>query len=436
MDSTKISEVRVITFDLDNTLWKTDPVISAANNALNDFLITRIGQLPKRVEQVMKELYVRNPYTYNPLLERDDETVQSKSQYDGSTRSFGSPVYLTKLRIDSIKELLYNGTNTASLDLVTDDLDQIAHDAFHVWDMARHEAIPLHYADSMLETLKTLRQMRTSEGKSVVIGAITDGNSDPRKVQELKDYFDFVVNAESVGVSKPNKKIYQRAIIEASRYPVVQQCLPQVSLSLESDENEYDDDLALVGPWWVHVGDDFMKDVVPAKELQMRNIWTVELLPKRERLDPNELSVPPKKNSRRDVAELMREISLKPVVEMTIGTTDFLIDSFESEFVDCKVSSFSNIASIITSWHTTGLSGSQYDEGSQLEKRIEASYLDHTILPTSVTDTSGQISAQRSDVTEITSSKKFCINCGTSIPYVAKFCFSCGEKQPEVIAKR
>jgi FMN phosphatase YigB (HAD superfamily) len=431
MDATTISEVRVITLDLDNTLWKTDPVISAANNALNDFLISRIGQLPKRVEQVMKELFVRNPYSYNPLLERDDDTVQSTSQYDGSTRSFGSPVYLTKLRIDSIKELLYNGTNTTSHDLVMDDLDQIAHDAFHVWDKARHDAIPLHYADSMLETLKTLRQMRTSEGKSIVIGAITDGNSDPRKVQELKDYFDFVVNAESVGVSKPNKKIYQRAIIEASRYPVVQQFLPKVDLSLEGDDSEYDDDLALVGPWWVHVGDDFMKDVVPSKELQMRNIWTVELLPKRERLDPNEFSVPPKKNSRRDVAELMREIALKPVVEMTIGTTDFLIDSFESEFVDCKVSSFSNIASIITSWHTTGLSESQYNEGSQLEQMIEGSYLEHT----SGTGTSGQFFAQRSDAAEITSSKKFCINCGTSIPYVAKFCFSCGEKQPEVIAR-
>lgn len=435
MASPTISEVRVITFDLDNTLWKTDPVISAANNALNDFLVTRIGQLPKRVEQVMKELYVRNPYAYNPLLERDDDMEQSTTQYDGSTRSFGSPVYLTKLRIDSIKELLYNGTNITTLEIMIDDLDQIAHDAFHVWDKARHDAIPLHYADSIVETLKKLRQMRTIEGESVVIGAITDGNSDPRKVQELKDFFDFVVNAESVGVSKPNKKIYQRAIMEASRYPVVQQCLPPIDVNLHYGENEYDDDLALAGPWWVHVGDDFMKDVVPTKELKMRNIWTVELLPKRELRDPKENSVPSKKNSRRDVAELIRDIALKPVVEMTIGTTDFLIDSFESEFVDCKVSSFSNIASVITSWHTTGISGSPYHEGSQLEKISDGSYLDQTTLPTSSTDASGQVSAQRSNVADINSSTKFCINCGASIPYVAKFCFSCGEKQPEVIAR-
>lgn len=439
--SSTISQVRVITFDLDNTLWKTDPVIAAANNALNDYLTNRIGQTPKRVEQVMKELYASNPHIYNPLLEPEDNKTQSTAEYDGSTRSIGSPVYLTKLRIDSIKELLSPHHATV------DDLDKIAKDAFHVWDKARHAAIPMHYADSMLETLSTLRQIRTSEGKSVVIGAITDGNSDPRKVKDLQDYFDFVINAESVGVSKPNKKIYLRAIIEASRYPVVQKLLPpsEVEMTLDNDDDDY---LAFVGPWWVHVGDDFMKDVVPAKELQMRNIWTVELLPKStEPLDSDD--VPSKKSSRRQVADLMKEISSQSVVEMTIGTTDFLIDSFQSEFVDCKVDSFSNVASIITSWHTMGLAALHYDEGGQDEKMIDYTSEENTGLLTekdsekiglgsSGNDITGQIISPTSDgaeknaVSENKVSKKFCMNCGTSIPYVAKFCFSCGEKQPEM----
>lgn len=232
--------MRVITFDLDNTLWKTDPVIAAANSALNDFLVTRIGQLPKRVEQVMKELYSRKPPIYNPLLELDDDITKSVAEFDGTTRSIDSPVYLTKLRIDSIKELLlYSSSSSTSLEQAIDDVDRIAQDAFYVWEKARHEAIPMHYADSLLETLKILRQIRTSEGKSVVIGAITDGNSDPRKVQDLQDFFDFVVNAEAVGASKPNKKIYQRAILEASRYPVVQECLPQSELNIINDDNYY-----------------------------------------------------------------------------------------------------------------------------------------------------------------------------------------------------
>jgi FMN phosphatase YigB (HAD superfamily) len=33
-----------------------------------------------------------------------------------------------------------------------------------------------------------------------------------------------------------------------------------------------------VGPWWVHIGDDFFKDIVAAKESQMRTVWARELI--------------------------------------------------------------------------------------------------------------------------------------------------------------
>lgn len=430
------SEVRVVTFDLDNTLWKTGPVIAAANNALHDYLIIKCGicQTSKRVEQVMKELYKSTPQLYNPsLLDADND-----GGTNNVTENTGSPVYLTKLRIDSILELLHVANNT-SFKKDKSELELIANEAFQVWNMARHAAIPLHYADSVLETLETLRQIRTSEGSSIVIGAITDGNSDPRKVQDLQGFFDFVVNAEGVGVSKPNRKIYQQAISEARRFPAVQQVL-QFNDSF-SDEDE-DDNLMTVGPWWIHVGDDFMKDVVPAKEFQMRNIWSVELIQdpvKGADVDKNNVST---MKRRRDVAELMQLIASQSVVEMSIGTTDFLLDSVESEFVDCKAPIFSHVASIISSWHEIGLLSSGNDGAAKKKEKMKLKIPEGDPLtltrsdklltddPTSSSPkaTSPTYEEENIVILEAAVPKKFCVYCGTANPKVAKFCFSCGKE--------
>ena len=105
------------------------------------------------------------------------------------------------------------------------------------------------------------------DGPPVVLGAITDGNSDPRLVDGLAPYFDFVVNSESVGVAKPDQRVYLAAAEVASRHPNLRDLLGRAS------DGDFD-----LGPWWVHVGDDLVKDVAAADILGLRTIWTTELL--------------------------------------------------------------------------------------------------------------------------------------------------------------
>ena len=58
--------IRVVTFDLDNTLWKTWPTISAANDALADYLSAKTNdngdplKLPKPIWEVMGDLFRAN----------------------------------------------------------------------------------------------------------------------------------------------------------------------------------------------------------------------------------------------------------------------------------------------------------------------------------------------------------------------------------------
>ena len=80
-------EIRVVTFDLDNTLWKTSATISAANDALAEFLDQRSITQPIRVEKIMGELFQSSKERYAP-------------------QGGKAPVLLTQLRKDALKHVL------------------------------------------------------------------------------------------------------------------------------------------------------------------------------------------------------------------------------------------------------------------------------------------------------------------------------------------
>jgi FMN hydrolase / 5-amino-6-(5-phospho-D-ribitylamino)uracil phosphatase len=229
------SEVRVVTFDLDNTLWKTGATIGAANDALSTFMSNvkkKDGspiQQPVRVENIMGDLFRENPSRYCPL-ETDNPPKAA--------------VLLTRLRIDAIKVLLEKHN-----DFSEDEAETVAQEAFSVWFEARHAAIPDHYASSVMSCLDRISKMKTSRGYPILIGAITDGNSDPRKVEGLEKYFQFCINAESVGIAKPDKRVYHEAIRHVFDHPYFEDINDILSQSNVSNSVEKLEDL--VGPYWV-----------------------------------------------------------------------------------------------------------------------------------------------------------------------------------------
>lgn len=385
------SEVRVVSFDLDNCLWKTSPTIAAANDALADFLESQNITQPVRVEKVMGELFKESPTTYSPL-------------------GCKSPVLLTELRKDAIAHILetYNEYSPKNAQVM-------ASKCFDVWTEARHNVIPSHFASSVVDCLKQIQSIRTSSGDPVVICAITDGNSDPRTVPELSEFFDFVVNAESVGVAKPDKRMYLEAIIQATTHPFLQNIFETFNGKLSTDDVE-----DIVGPWWVHVGDDFIKDVVPAKELKMRSIWARELILKKP--PAPESSVP-----RKSMEEFVKEVAGKQVIEMAVGADDYLADSLQSEFADAVVDSFAELANVLRGWQKESLrlavTRTDNDVDAALEKQaLELEPVDE------VKPSLGRTIALKDNVT----TNKFCSYCGTKLVMAAKFCSSCGEKQPDL----
>jgi FMN phosphatase YigB (HAD superfamily) len=84
--------IRVITFDLDNTLWNTSATIAAANDALAIFLSGNGIVQSKRTETIMGELFQQDKLKYSPLAVTEQE--------------LGSPVLLTDLRKDALQWIL------------------------------------------------------------------------------------------------------------------------------------------------------------------------------------------------------------------------------------------------------------------------------------------------------------------------------------------
>jgi putative hydrolase of the HAD superfamily len=383
------NEIRVVSFDLDNTLWLTAEVIGGANDALAAFLNEKEIQQPKRTEEFMKTLFEANKAKYSPLLKEEAK----------------GPVNLTQLRTDATQQILekYNGYSSA-------DARALATEAFGVWTTARHDAILPNMADNVVETLSRIREsLQTHTGASVVIGGITDGNSDPTRVACLAPFFDFCINAEQVGVSKPDARVYLDAI---------EKVLPMLPDGLTMKEEQ-------VGPWWVHIGDDFIKDIVAAKGMGMRTIWCRELVKGNSEAEASS-SAP---SSSRTVEDLIKKVASMKVVEMQVGADDYLADSFREEFADGVVDRFADLALVLEGWHKEG----QVARCSVTPEPVETSV--NAIAEGTKLQDKSPLPAEPAVTTDAATGPpatdtKFCVYCGERVPKPAKFCSSCGEVQP------
>lgn len=458
------SEVRVISFDLDNTLWKTGEVISYANDVLSQYLTAKGVKVPVRTEIVMGELFKKDPARYCPMAEvkEEEETTQggtnnnsnnnngnANTDFDKAaggeasggvhiTSGTSKPVLLTQLRIDALSDIFVRYNSYSE-----DDARVAAEEAFQIWTTARHDAIPDHFAEQVVESLELLRTIESRDGHRVVIGAITDGNSDPRNVEALRPYFDFVVNSEQVGVAKPDARVYLKAAEQLLENPRLEDVFIETmgACKMLDDAVEKTDLLeSAIGPWWIHIGDDFMKDIVAARELGMRTIWSRELVRTSPANAEEKESATKQLNNGRDgtndgkqskkrsVADLVQELATMKVVEMSIGADEFLADSIHREFADEIVDDFARIADLLHEWHLDG-------SGDESDLAIVGPLNDSSV-PTSSRSSSGITPPDESQKAAANapseSRNKFCIFCGTKLPCEARFCSSCGEKQPEI----
>ena len=119
-----------------------------------------------------------------------------------------------------------------------------AEELFQLWLDARQRA-----SEDLLfpDAATSLAEVRRRHPDAMV-GAVTNGRGDPRRIPSLAPYFDFCVSGEDADVHpqrKPAPRIYEAALERAH-------CGPD---------------------GWVHLGDDVLNDCSAAKSCGARTVW-------------------------------------------------------------------------------------------------------------------------------------------------------------------
>ncbi|MBT5154115.1 MAG: HAD family hydrolase [Gammaproteobacteria bacterium] len=169
--------IRVIAFDLDDTLWNVAPVIKRAESILADWLEKEVTG------------YSYEPSKLMPIRERllsDDPSLGHR---------------LTAFRQQLIK---------ASLVTHIDEQSAASHAerAMEIFLAARNE---VEFFEGALDTLRDI-------ARSFQLGAITNGNADIHRLG-LTDCFSFAFSAEQVGAPKPAPDLFHAALAHTGCEP-------------------------------------------------------------------------------------------------------------------------------------------------------------------------------------------------------------------------
>jgi putative hydrolase of the HAD superfamily len=167
--------IRLITFDLDDTLWDVAPVMHSAEAALRDWLAAeapRLGPVP-----------IEHLWAIRARLMEADPGLRHR---------------LSELRRRILLHALLDAGYPQG------EADGLAELGFQVFLAARHQ---VQLYPEVHPTLERLAMRYT-------LGVITNGNADVRRLG-LADYFRFALCAEELGIGKPDPHPFRTALKHA-----------------------------------------------------------------------------------------------------------------------------------------------------------------------------------------------------------------------------
>jgi HAD superfamily hydrolase (TIGR01509 family) len=163
--------IRVIAFDLDDTLWHVHPVIVRAEDKLGTWLSQQVPQLQYDVVSMRQ---------FREQILKEDPSLGHR---------------LTVLRTRVIESALLNS------DIPENESKSLAAAAMEVFLTARNEVA---FFDGAIETIEHL-------AGRFELGALTNGNADIHRLG-LAAHFGFAFSAEQVGAPKPAPDLFHAAL--------------------------------------------------------------------------------------------------------------------------------------------------------------------------------------------------------------------------------
>ncbi|MBK3435382.1 HAD family hydrolase [Pseudomonas sp. MF7448] len=164
--------IKLITFDLDDTLWDNVPVIISAEASMRQWLAihaSKVGDLPlEHFASLCQQVLQRHPELKHRIS-----------------------VLRQRVLMHAFEEAGYPQPQAT----------EMADVCFEAFIHARHQLTVFPEAEPMLQALR----------QHFLLGVITNGNADVQRVG-LADYFHFALRAEDIGIAKPDARLFQEAL--------------------------------------------------------------------------------------------------------------------------------------------------------------------------------------------------------------------------------
>jgi putative hydrolase of the HAD superfamily len=165
--------IRLLTFDLDDTLWALAPVLAQAEQLAHNWLAEHAG---------------------SALGDHTLESLRAR-RLDWLQRNPAQGHRVSAARLQSVREVLREGGMSEA------DAAALSQQAFDIFLAARNRVQLFAQAETVLRDLK--RRYR--------IGAITNGNADIERIG-IGHLFDFAINAEQLAHAKPHPEPFELAL--------------------------------------------------------------------------------------------------------------------------------------------------------------------------------------------------------------------------------
>jgi len=227
----------LLTFDLDDSLYPIDPVLSDANSAFASIL-DGFG-------------YASSDIGPEDVVETGRKIREEAGPIAGSAMTH------TEVRMRAIRREMERCSDGRPVS--ESDVERV----YLAWERERHHSAERHLYPEVVPTLRRIRE----EYPNVVIGAVTDGRANPlRMVFTLAPHFDFCTSWEDDASGRDGffkelrdangqadlQWIYRTAYEKYAKIAVDRGLSRPPMLDGENDVDR---------PAWIHVGDDLAYDV-------------------------------------------------------------------------------------------------------------------------------------------------------------------------------
>ncbi len=165
--------IKLVTFDLDDTLWDAGPILRAAEEKQFDWIQQQVPEFSNKIQRSELNGIRKQLVQQNPLLKHN----------------------LTDLR----RTILATALQQIGLD--KSSAESLAHQAVEVFLQGRHD---VSYFNHTFEVLKILSSQYT-------LAALSNGNADVKRL-EIGQYFSFSYSSADVGTGKPAPDMFLAAL--------------------------------------------------------------------------------------------------------------------------------------------------------------------------------------------------------------------------------